>query len=249
MKQNRESLISNIKTPLVVGYKGEIGSFILQSLLKVMSKASNIYCFDINELEEERIKRIEISDYIFLCIPIKETVNWLIKYKSYLKNKIIVEQASLKEWIYKDKRIKDLKLIPMHILFRPSATPSKKDRLILIIDNGVLNNEGIASELHKFQYDIEDMTNSKVEIIHSIKDHDMLMAIKQALIHKIIAALGKTVLFLSSDKDTYMSRQIKELYFRMKDGNEDLYKFIQTNKYSSEAMSYFKKELNRKNLF
>ena len=35
------------KSPLVVGYKGEIGSFILQGLLRTMPKALDILCYDI----------------------------------------------------------------------------------------------------------------------------------------------------------------------------------------------------------
>ena len=61
------------KNPLVVGYKGEIGSFILQGLLKTMPKAKDIWCFDINETEKDKIARIKKADYIFLCVPLQDT--------------------------------------------------------------------------------------------------------------------------------------------------------------------------------
>ena len=55
------------KSPLVVGYKGEVGSFLLNGLLKIMPKALNVWCFDICETPIEKEHRIKISDCIFLC--------------------------------------------------------------------------------------------------------------------------------------------------------------------------------------
>jgi len=242
------------KNPLVVGYKGEIGSFILNGLLKVMPKALNIWCFDINESEKEKIDRIKKSDYIFLCVPVQDTVKWLVKYKKLLKDKIIVEQASLKEWIYKDKRIKDLKIIPMHILFRPSATPNKSDRDVILIQNNVLEHSKFSSEFNSFRNIIEKITDSHMEVLYqyterdTIKTHDMLMGFGQALIHKVIIALGKTI-SVSGLGQTFITKQIKLLYKRILAGDKDLYKFIQTNKYLPEIMKDFKKELNRRKIY
>jgi prephenate dehydrogenase len=85
-----------MKKPLVIGHKGEIGSFLVNGLLKYMDKALDILCFDVNETQEEVEERIKKSDVIFLCVPVKQTVNWLKTYKSLLSGKIIFEQASLK---------------------------------------------------------------------------------------------------------------------------------------------------------
>ena len=49
---------TKMNNPLVCGYKGEIGSFILSGLLKVMPKALDIWCVDVNETESEVIDRI-----------------------------------------------------------------------------------------------------------------------------------------------------------------------------------------------
>jgi prephenate dehydrogenase len=119
---------------MVVGYKGEIGSFILNGLLRVMPKALNIWCVDINETEEETIERIRISDTIFLCIPMEKTIDWLMAHKELLKGKVVVEQCSLKEWVYNEEMLKELDIRSMHVLFRPSQTPDKKDRKVALFN-------------------------------------------------------------------------------------------------------------------
>jgi prephenate dehydrogenase len=85
-----------VNAPLVVGYKGEIGSFILNGLLKTMPKASNIWCVDINDSPDEVAERIKRSDFIFLCVPLDKTIEWVNVWKRLLKDKVIVEQCSLK---------------------------------------------------------------------------------------------------------------------------------------------------------
>jgi prephenate dehydrogenase len=106
---------------LIVGYKGEIGSFILNGLLRVMPKALDIWCVDVNETEGETVERIKIADVIFLCVPIDVTLEWLVTYKMLLSKKMLLEQCSLKELVYKSKDIEDLDIRSMYILFRPSS--------------------------------------------------------------------------------------------------------------------------------
>jgi prephenate dehydrogenase len=219
------------KSPLIVGYKGEVGSFILQGLIREMPKATNIWCFDINETEEEKIERINKSDYIFLCVPIQETVNWLIKYKFLLKDKIIVEQCSLKSIIYEDNRINDLNFISMHILFRPSATPNKEDKRCLVLD--MFKNK-------IFVWDLVKIIDSEVSFLSNYKQHDMLMAKKQALVHKVILALDKEI---EDGVDTYTSSVIKKLAERIKSGNKELYEFIQSNEFLPINIKKFKDKL------
>ena len=90
---------------MIVGYRGEIGSFILNGLLRVMPKALNIFCSDVNESEDEVVERIEKSDTIFLCVPMNKTIDWIVRYKELLKGKTILEQCSLKVGICKDERL------------------------------------------------------------------------------------------------------------------------------------------------
>ena len=92
-----------------------------------------------DETEKEKKERIKKADCIFLCVPIQNTKNWLLCYKRYLKNKMIIEQTSLKNWLFKkDLILKDLIIVSMHILFRPSMTPNLEDRNCFLIGD---NNE------------------------------------------------------------------------------------------------------------
>jgi len=208
---------------MVIGYKGEIGSFILNGLLKVMPKALNIWCVDINETKEEVEHRIKISDVIFLCIPMRKTVDWLIEHRSLLVGKIIIEQCSLKEWIYDDKRLAGLDIRSMHILFRPSQTPDKKDRKVALFRG-------------QFDWEMEkkigEITDSEIVWLKNAEEHDKEMAIQQALTHRMLLVLGG---FLKNcHGSTYISKKVVELSDRIKQGDLELYKLIQENKYLDE---------------
>lgn len=206
--------------PLCVGYKGEIGSFILQGLLKVMPKALDIWCVDINETEEEVIERIEVADVIFLCIPMEKTVDWIVKHKELLKGKVIFEQCSLKEWIYDDERVGGLDIKSMHILFRPSQTPNIEDRKV-----GIFKSQ-LDEDMTK---DIANITRSEIVCYKNAEDHDREMAIQQALVHRTLLVLGKAL--GSCNGSTYISKKVIELINRIKQGDKELYKSIQKNKY------------------
>ena len=221
-------------SPLVVGYKGEIGSFILQGLLRVWPKAVNIYCFDVNDTYKDRIERIKKSDIIFLCVPMEETVNWLIKYKRFLKKKIIFEQTSLKGIIFDDKRFKEishLNIRMMHILFKPSMTPKEDRSLALIkpinvmdIHNMIVWEEFVWDFVHMF-----DMKKENIEYHNSWERHDAIMATQQALVHKVLLLLDKFNNNCGGKRNTYLSKKIEELTLRIKLGNKDMYKLIQNN--------------------
>lgn len=220
------------KSPLVVGYKGEIGSFILAGLLKVMPKALNIWCFDINETEQEKIERIKKSDYIFLCVPLNKTKNWLLSYLPYLENKTIVEQCSLKSFLYNDPRFDKLNFIGMHLLFRPSATPNHKDRRCILF----------RLEEKWFADVVEKMTNSDVHVMThyaGAEEHDKAMAHTQGLVHRVILALDEAMKY---DKAmTYVSGRIRALADRIKQGDPELYKAIQDNENNPIAFELFEK--------
>jgi len=223
-----------IKSPLVVGYKGEIGSFILQGLLRTMPKASNIWCYDINETKQERRDKIIKADIIFLCIPIEKTVAWFKSYKSLLKNKVVFEQCSLKGLIYNNIKNPNFILLSMHILFRPSVTTDKDDRRVAIIKN---------IEWYRFRNSIEEITKSRLEFFDTWQMHDETMAFQQALVHRVILSLGNTLKDLS--ENTYIVSKIKELEKRIRLGEPKLYKIIQENKFLPKALSEFNKQLKK----
>jgi prephenate dehydrogenase len=231
--------METIKSPLVVGYKGEIGSFILNGLLRTMPKALNIWCVDINETNTEVLARIDRADIIFLCVPLQITLKWLIRYKHALKNKIIIEQCSIKEWICNHKIAEELDIRSMHILFRPSQTPLLSDRKV-----GLIN--------YDFDYhtinDIKLITQSEIKTYKNAKQHDEEMAMQQALLHRTILIMGP--LLRQSCASTYLSKRILELENRIKSGNFDLYEMIQKNKYLPQQikkMNNMFKNFNLKN--
>jgi len=222
---------------MVVGYKGEIGSFILNGLLRIMPKALDIWCTDINETDEEVTNRINISDVIFLCVPLQSTTDWILKYKSLLKDKTIIEQCSLKEWLYKNESLKNLNLKSMHILFRPSQTPNLQDRTVGLF-TGQLDSK--SSDI------IADITQSKIVWYKDAREHDKEMAIQQALLHRTLLILGQ---FLKEcNGSTYVSKKVLELDSRIRQGNKDLYKLIQENEYLPEILNKLKFRFDNFNL-
>lgn len=216
------------KSPLVVGYKGEIGRFILQGLLRIMPKASDIWCFDINETEKEKLDRIKKSDIIFLCVPLEETVGWLNKYSNKFGSIIVIEQTSLKDWI-NNKILNKINLFSMHILFKPSITPNKEDRKIILIENN--NWRGLSKY-------ISEIVDSDILWFKSYESHDRAMAYEQALIHRVLLILGK----MTTGK-TYIGNKVGELVSRIKLGNPKLYSLIQRNKQLPKALREFNKNL------
>jgi len=222
-----------MNNPLCVGYKGEIGSFILNGLLRVMPKALNIWCIDVNETEAEVKERIEKSDVIFLCVPIDKTVDWMVEHKELLKGKVIIEQCSLKSKICNDERLKGLDIRSMHILFRPSQTPNLEDRKVGII-RGQLNRKMVKM--------LADITQSEVVGYRSVEEHDKEMATTQALVHRTLLVLGKVL--GQCDGSTFVSKKVVELSDRIKKGDLGLYKAIQDNEGLPEKLDEFRSELN-----
>jgi prephenate dehydrogenase len=190
-----------------------------------MPKALNIWCVDINETEEETIDRIKISDTLFLCVPMSKTVDWLLNYKSLLEGKTIIEQCSLKEWICNDERLKGLDIRSMHILFRPSQTPDKKDRKVALFK------EQFDSEMTK---QIEGITSSEIVLIENAEIHDKEMATQQALTHRTLLLLGNAL--KKCHGSTYISKKVMELSDRIKQGDLSLYKSIQENRHLDEHL-------------
>lgn len=232
------------KNPLVVGYKGEIGSFILQGLLRVLPKATNIWCFDVNDKIEDMQYRIKKADYIFLCNPIQETVNWLFSWFDELRNKIIIEQTSLKLPIFEEIKdsnvLRELDIRSMHILFRPSSTSfnDKKNRKCLIYQGQWMP--------HDEQF-LGEITNSTLIKLEDHVMHDVLMAKEQALIHRTLLALRK-VINDQSYVTTYISNHIRELTDRILEGDPQLYEYIQTNKFLKTCVDSLKIELGNINI-
>ena len=193
----------------------------------------NIMCVDINETEDEIVERIDESDVIFLCVPLDQTLPWITKYGLFLKDKIIVEQTSLKEPLFEDAQVKDLNVIPMHILFRPSSTPNMADRKV-----GLFTKTDMSVGLLET---IKDITQAEVVWFRDVCEHDVQMAVTQALVHRTILALAKALECL--DASTYVGNKIIELSNRIKKGDKKLYKAIQDNKYTSHQLETFVGEI------
>lgn len=225
------------QTMCIAAYKGEIGSFLLGGLLRVLPKALDIFCFDINETEEEKTHRLKISDIVFLCVPLKETLPWLIKYQDILVGKIIIEQCSLKEPLFESYVSKKLNVRSMHILFRPSQTPSLQDRRVGLFE-GQFDKELV--EL------IAQITQAQIVWFANAAEHDKEMAIQQALLHRTILILGD--MFDKCHGSTYVSKKVLELRDRIKGGSKDLYKDIQGNRYLGEQIENLSRKLLTFNL-
>ncbi|MHA1704085.1 MAG: hypothetical protein ACTSWK_17675 [Promethearchaeota archaeon] len=229
-----------MNNPLVIGYRGEIGSFILQGLLKHMPKALNILCFDINESIRECTERIKKADVIFLCVPIEETNQFISTWYKELEGKTLIEQTSLKYLFFECKhmkeKLKNINILSMHILFRPSVTPNREDREIAFIDPMKWKTSGLLWKIKK-------ITNSKSHyFFHDYKDHDRGMAIQQTMLHRVLLSIDKC---LEVDfHTTYIAKQIKKLVNRIKNGDPILYEAIQNFKYSKHALDKFNKSLN-----
>jgi prephenate dehydrogenase len=231
--------MKTFKNPLVVGYKGEIGSFILQGLLKVMPKALNIWCTDINENYREVAERLDKSDVVFLCVPMDKTIKWVQSFPELLNGKILIEQCSLKEDICGELEVwaKDFgfTLLSMHILFRPSVTPNKEDRGIAIVRNKLwLPYLNILKEMfnHRNLYDFSDYNA-----------HDKAMAYHQALVHRTLLILND--MLAVTPGETFVSNKVRELARRIKKGDPKLYSLIQENKMLPQALTEFNGRLKR----
>ncbi len=227
-----------MKQPMVVGNKGEIGRFILNGLLRIMPKALDIWCVDINETDDEVSERIKKADVIFLCVPLQSTINWLLKYKILLENKLIIEQCSLKEWLYKNESLRDMNIASMHILFRPSQTPNLEDREVGLFLNQIKDQELI--------YEIGEITQSKIVWYKNAEEHDREMAIQQALVHRTLLILGEQL--KNCNGSTYICKKVLELSSRIKQGDKKLYSIIQTNTHLPEVLDRVKKDFDDFNL-
>ena len=235
-----------MKNPLVVGYRGEIGSYILQGLIKFMPTATNILCFDQAESIFEKHDKIKKSDVIFLCVPIDETEKWLDTWQGFLFDKIIVEQTSLKSVFFGSKKIEtiikshNLSVLSMHILFRPSSTPDHKDRNIALIGKQWADEKYCT--ISWFCSDFNGLF-SQTCYFKSWQKHDEEMALQQAVVHRVILTLGEMI-----DKlpyTTYIGKQICSLKGRIQRGDYKLYKIIQENPYLAKRLKQFDIELKK----
>ncbi len=229
------------RAPLVVGYKGEIGRFILAGLLKHLPKANDIHCVDVNNSEEDVAKRLELADSIFLCVPIQTTLAWLRAHGARLTGKIVVEQTSVKGFLYEDPDLRDVQFLSMHLLFRPSATP-QEDRRGLVFSDRLP-----AADVAAFAREIEAVLETPFALLESTGEpayvrHDRLMARQQALVHRVLLALSEFVSEASAT--TYVGQRVVELAGRIQSGDPELYRMIQANPFVEEELATFLKGLD-----
>jgi prephenate dehydrogenase len=218
-----------MNSPLVIGYKGEIGSFILNGLLRIMPKALDVWCVDVNETDDEVGDRIKRSDVIFLCVPIKETVNWISKHRELLEGKVIIEQCSLKDGVRNNLGVQQFDVKSMHILFRPSLTPDLSDRRV-----GLILGEFDARQASE----IAAITQSEIVWYRDVEEHDREMAVVQALTHRTLLILGD--ILKGYGGSTYVSNKVLELCGRIKKGDKELYEMIQSNKQLEPSLERMK---------
>lgn len=228
---------------LVVGYKGEIGSHILNGLIKFLPTATKIWCYDTVESDEEQIYRINKSDVIFLCVPFEDTISWLDKHLHLLGGKKVIEQCSWKTDVFKyaeknKAKLKESKveILYMHVLYKPSITPPQ-DREVLILSHcsfidwiGVFNFSGMK---------IDDFVRVGLEAKCSkmlddksvlIANHDRMMAYQQNKLYKMIEEyIEKYEAHFGNDFTTRNFKKVRELYDRIQTMNPGLRKAIEEN--------------------
>lgn len=232
-----------MKNPLVVGYRGEIGSYILKGLIDFLPSAIPIKCVDCHDKEQEVRDRIKVADVIFLCVPLNLTMRFLLDWHKELEGKIVIEQTSLKRVLFGDPYYKThlskIDIRSMHILYRPSITDNAKDRVIVLIGD-------------KEFWCTRDLTwffNTGLNVDHfayidTWQEHDEEMARQQALVHRVILTLGQLVTEgLHYEKNTYISREVQRLAERIKGGDLELYQLIQSNPELPKMLGEFSSKL------
>ena len=231
---------SIFKAPMVVGYKGEIGRFILAGLLEHLPKANDIHCTDASNSKQDVVDRLEKADYVFLCVPLQYTKQWLDEFASHLTGKTIVEQCSIKSFLYEDRSLEDLRLLSMHLLFRPSATPVQ-DRQGLAFSDRVSTDD-----LERFCRETEKALATPMTLLESSDDpahvlHDKLMARQQSLVHRVLLTLAESL--PEESARTYVGKRVAELAERIKAGDAVLYRMIQENPHLGDELGAFEKRM------
>lgn len=236
-----------MKNPLVVGYRGEIGSYILAGLIKYMPSATNILCYDTVEPMDEVRAKISKADVIFLCVPLEHTLNFFRFYQLDIRGKTVVEQTSLKSTLFESPTSENARqflhgvnILSMHILFRPSSTPNFKDRKIALIDP-VRWTQADYKEIEKFVKSLA----AGIEVYSDYKIHDYDMAYQQALVHRVILCLNEALISSKCDQRTYLGERIRELSQRILSGDKNLYSMIQENPALPSALKVFKENLTK----
>ncbi len=230
-----------VKAPLVVGYKGEIGRFILLGLLEDMPKANDIFCVDVNNSDDDVLERIEKSDTIFLCVPLQATATWLRKFRPALKGRIIAEQSSIKSFLYEDPEFADLRFLSMHLLFRPSATPVENRSGMVFSDRMP------KAQVKAFGEQIGRALRTNLEFLQARRGptyvrHDQMMARQQALVHRVLLSLADSL--EDAGSLNYIGQRVCELATRLRQGDPTLYRMIQNNPHLEAEMEAFHKRLD-----
>ena len=206
-----------------------------------MPKAMDIWCVDTNETETEVKQRIKKADFIFLCVPLDQTVPWVQKYKRLLSGKMLVEQTSLKEHILDHPVFDGLRVISMHVLFRPSQTPNLADRKVGIVLPCPCKGYGVVWSPPDFAKDIKTITQSEIVWFNNVRKHDAEMALKQAMLHRIILVMAD--MFDQCEASTFISKKITELRDRICGGDIQLYNAIQANPNLKVKLDEFNKRM------
>jgi len=225
---------------MVVGYKGEIGRFILAGLLEHLPKANDIHCTDVSNSDAEVIERLERAHYVFLCVPLQETEAWLRRFRSHLSGKTVVEQCSVKAFLYENPEFDDVDLLSMHLLFRPSGTPVGERRGI------VFSMRHSAEEVARFRDEISITLATPMSLLESGAEaaylvHDRIMARQQALIHRVLLVLSGSL--GDPALRTFVGERVCDLAERVRSGDPSLYRLIQQNRFLPDEIAEFEARL------
>lgn len=228
------------RAPMVVGYKGEIGRFILSGLLEHLPKANDIHCTDVSNSDEDVIERLDKAHFVFLCVPIQETAAWLRRFGPHLQGKTVVEQCSVKGFLYEDSAFDDLNLLSMHLLFRPSGTPVAERKGL------VFSMRHSAEEIEKFRAEIQETLQTPISLLTPTDEpayvvHDRIMARQQALIHRVLLVLSESL--GDESMRTFVGSRVCELADRVRAGDPSLYRIIQQSRYLPDEIAEFESRL------
>jgi prephenate dehydrogenase len=197
-----------------------------------------LWCVDVNSSNEEVSIRIAVSDVIFLCIPIDKTKDWILDKAQRLRGKTLIEQTSVKSWL-KDKQIREacknykIKILSMHILFRPSSTPNKNDRHISLIWPPSESHWNACGAYRFISSEINWKCGCGFE---TIEEHDRVMARQQALVHRVLLVLSCQAHWYPG---TYIGKRLTEISQRICSGDPVLYDIIQKNPYLESELKKF----------
>ena len=227
-----------MKKYCVAGYKGIIGSYILNGLIKYLPTASDILCFDVYDKPEVALAKIDEADVVFNCVSFNNTIDFLNLYNINLRGKILIDQTSWKTDVYEwSKMNPEVMVYFMHILYNPDNTVME-DRQILTFEhpmgeswNNIFDHCDFSRPFERFI--THGLLAERVVIDDhydkAIADHDKMMAIQQPEFYDYLDELVKKC--GTSAYGTQNYRELLKMRDRVRSMNPDLMEGLRSNPY------------------